>query len=262
MILWQERAVTRPLMNKRFIQRLLGRKWDHLQTILEGIGEGFYAVDGSWRITLFNGEAARHFDKKPADVLGRNVWDVFRGAKETPLGRLFVKIMENRETVRSETESVVFPGRWLSYRLFPLADGMGIVFRDITDRKSAEQALGESEAMFRNLAEALPHLIWIMRPDGYGTYFNRRLLEYHGYAVGGDLGDRSSNIHPDDKAHAWQIREPAIAAGLPFEAQVRLRRHDGEYRWFQMSAVAMPAPMGARGRSCRSRRSSVPRPST
>src|SRR5690349_8014261 len=47
--------------------------------------------------------------------------------------------MENRDSVRSETESVIFRGHWLAYRLFPLGDGMGVVFRDITDRKSAEQ---------------------------------------------------------------------------------------------------------------------------
>ena len=47
--------------------------------------------------------------------------------------------MASRETIRSETESVVFGGRWLSYRLFPLGDGMGVVFRDFTDRKRAEE---------------------------------------------------------------------------------------------------------------------------
>jgi two-component sensor histidine kinase len=47
--------------------------------------------------------------------------------------------MQSRETIRSETESVIFGGRWISYRLFPLGDGMGVVFRDMTDRKRAEE---------------------------------------------------------------------------------------------------------------------------
>ena len=46
--------------------------------------------------------------------------------------------MANRKRVKSETQSVVVGGRWLAYRLFPLGDGMGVVFRDITDRKRAE----------------------------------------------------------------------------------------------------------------------------
>jgi PAS domain S-box-containing protein len=109
-----------------------------LATILDGIGEGFYAVDRDWRIILFNSEAARHFRCAPEDVLGRNLWEAFPGTRETGLGRLYLDIMESRKPVRSETESIVVAGRWMAYRLFPLGDGLGAVFRDTTDRKRAE----------------------------------------------------------------------------------------------------------------------------
>ena len=81
-----------------------------LAAILDGIGEGFYAVDGDWRIILFNEEAARHFRRPPQEMLGRGLWEALAGARDTDLGRLF-----------------------------PLGDGMGVVFRDVTDRKRAEQ---------------------------------------------------------------------------------------------------------------------------
>ena len=110
-----------------------------LRTILDGIGEGFYAVDCDWRILLFNGEASRHFRIAADDVLGRVLWEAFPGSRETGLGRLFLRTMTNRDTIISETESVIFPGRWLAYRLFPLGDGIGVVFRDTTDRRSAEK---------------------------------------------------------------------------------------------------------------------------
>ena len=110
-----------------------------LMTILDGIGEGFYAVDGDWRITLFNNESTRYFDRPAEDVLGRVLWDVFPGARETDLGRQFLTTMAKRRRVQSEAGSVLMPGRWLAYRLFPLGDGMGVVFRDITDRKNAEE---------------------------------------------------------------------------------------------------------------------------
>jgi len=110
-----------------------------LALILEGIGEGFYAVDRDWRVRRFNSEAARHFGRAPAQVLGRNLWELFAGARETDLGRLFLQAMASRKAIRSETASVVVAGRWLSYGLFPLGDGLGVVFRDITDRKKAEE---------------------------------------------------------------------------------------------------------------------------
>lgn len=125
-----------------------------LHAILNGIGEGFYAVDQDWRIVLFNNEAGHHFQIKPEEVIGRSLWETFPRARETGLGQLFLRTMQNRETVRSETESVIFKGRWLAYKLFPLGNGMGIVFRDVTDRRNAEAErdilIGELEHRIKN----------------------------------------------------------------------------------------------------------------
>jgi PAS domain S-box-containing protein len=121
-----------------------------LTTVLNGIGDGFYAVDCDWRIILFNDEAAQHFRRTPQEVLGRNLWETFPRARETGLGQLFLRTMTSRETVRSETESVVFGGRWLAYRLFPLGDGIGVVFRDITDRRNAEAQSSSTGSRIRS----------------------------------------------------------------------------------------------------------------
>jgi two-component sensor histidine kinase len=110
-----------------------------LKTVLDGIGEGFYAVDRDWRLVLFNSEAAAHFYCSPESVLGRVLWEAFPGTRDTALGQLFFSTMASRKTVRSETESIIIPGRWMAYRLFPLGEGIGVVFRDTTDRRRAEE---------------------------------------------------------------------------------------------------------------------------
>lgn len=112
---------------------------EEIVAILEGIGEGFYALDSEWRITRFNSEAARHFGRPASEMVGRILWDVFPHAAETDLGRVFLDAMARRATVRSETPSVVVGPRRLAFRLFPLGDGMGIVFRDVTDLRNAEE---------------------------------------------------------------------------------------------------------------------------
>jgi PAS domain-containing protein len=61
-----------------------------LRTVLDGIGEGFYAVDRDWRLILFNGEAAAHFRCPPESVLGRLLWEAFPGTRDTALGQLFL----------------------------------------------------------------------------------------------------------------------------------------------------------------------------
>ena len=110
-----------------------------LTRLIDGIGEGFYALDSAFRIVRFNHAASRHFGVPAASVLGRVLWDVFPSATETELGKLFRRTMASRATVISETQSVLVHNRWLAYRLFPLGEGMGVVFRDITDRKMVEE---------------------------------------------------------------------------------------------------------------------------
>src|SRR5690242_3183835 len=69
-----------------------------LITILEGIGQPFYAVDGGWRITHFNGEAARHFGRPAAEMIGRRFWDIYPEDLHSERARSLFEAMEQRRT--------------------------------------------------------------------------------------------------------------------------------------------------------------------
>jgi len=102
-------------------------------------------------------------------VLGRNLWELFPGARNTDLGALFVQTMQSRETIRSEAESVIFAGRWLAYRLFPLGKGMGVVFRDITDRRSAE---AQRDVLMKELEHRIKNTLAIVQSIAEQTFRN------------------------------------------------------------------------------------------
>src|ERR1700730_8010202 len=140
-----------------------------LKTVLDGLGEGFYAVDRDWRLILFNSEAAEHFRCAPETVLGRVLWDVFPGTRDTALGQLFFSTMASRKTVRSETESIIFPGRWMAYRLFPLGEGIGVVFRDTTDRRRAEE---QRDLLIRELGHRVKNMLATVQSIAAQTYRN------------------------------------------------------------------------------------------
>ncbi|WP_167759678.1 PAS domain S-box protein [Massilia horti] len=102
----------------------------------------------------------------------------------------------------------------------------------------AEAALRESEARFRALAEASPALIWQLGPDGGAMYFNQRYLDVTGMSVS-ELLDNGWHqvIHPDDLQTYAAAADEALQQRKPFQMRVRCKVHDGQWHWFESSAM-------------------------
>ncbi|MBW3635938.1 MAG: PAS domain-containing protein, partial [Armatimonadetes bacterium] len=114
---------------------------------------------------------------------------------------------------------------------------------DVSARKSIEVALRESEASFRQLADAMPQIVWSSNPRGVPYYMNRRWFDYSGQSSEFDGGDRWDEFyHPDDAGIARQLWEKSAVTGDTYRLEARLRRHDGQYRWFLCRAVAIKDP--------------------
>jgi PAS domain S-box-containing protein len=145
--------------------------------VVEGLGQPFYAVDRDWRVILYNDEAARHFGRSAADVLGRRLWDIFPGESDHERGRLLREAMASRRVVRGETQSMMAP-RLISYRLFPLGDGLGVVLSDVSERRDAQQALGERSAELEAVLDTIPTAVWFTYDrEGREVVRNRRAVE-------------------------------------------------------------------------------------
>jgi PAS domain S-box-containing protein len=137
------------------------------------------------------------------------------------------------------------PRRWVSAVAYPLKDAEGrvrevvLVHDDITERREAEEALRASEERFRHLAEAVPHLVWITRPDRSVEYVNRRWLEYTGQSMEQALGPEGwrEAVHPDDLGRVVQASVRSHATGEPLVVEYRLKDASGSYRWHLGRAV-------------------------
>ena len=109
---------------------------------------------------------------------------------------------------------------------------------DITELKRVEDALLKSESEFRILAESMPQMVWITRADGWNIYFNQHWLDYTGQTLEESYGHGwNKPFHPDDQQHAWGAWQNATQNSATYSIESRLRRADGEYKWFLVRGV-------------------------
>ena len=113
----------------------------------------------------------------------------------------------------------------------------------------ALEALTASERRYRTLAEALPQLVWTSQPDGQRDYFSRQWVEYTGIGEEEQLGlawlDRV--VHPQDRERVRERWMAAVKGRDDYDLELRIRRVDGQYRWFKARAT----PVRDEGRTVR-----------
>ena len=109
---------------------------------------------------------------------------------------------------------------------------------ELLHRRELAELAQASEERYRQLADAMPQIIWTAAPDGGATYFNRRWFEYTGTAEDESGPDAWTRVvHPDDLPTAVARREQTLRSGEPFEVEYRFRAHDGAYRWHLGRAI-------------------------
>jgi PAS domain S-box-containing protein len=123
---------------------------------------------------------------------------------------------------------------------------LGQVFNDTARRlRDLYATLQSSEDRLRLVIDTIPAHVWSARPDGSVDFVNRRWLETTGLTREDSLGwDWGSVVHPDDLARYVEKWRAALAAGEPMESEVRLRRADGEYRWWLTRNVPLRDQVG------------------
>ncbi|ACK70406.1 multi-sensor signal transduction histidine kinase [Gloeothece citriformis PCC 7424] len=116
---------------------------------------------------------------------------------------------------------------------------------DITELKTAEQALRESESRFRVMADSAPVLIWMSGTDGLCNWFNQNWLEFTGRTLEQELGNGwAQGVHSDDYNFCLETYLSAFDQRIGFQMEYRLRRADGEYRWVLDNGKPLFTPEG------------------
>ena len=212
------------------------------------IGVGLMDAQGRWQIT--NPLMDRHVPNAlpstlPDQAAHWQAWDEKGNLippEQWPSTRaLRGETVSDFEMRRTDDEGVE---RWMHVSAAPLRDASGqtvgatCAVQEITERKRAEAALRESEAVFRTLGESLPDFLWMSDGDGKPIYQNPAWRAYTGLTQKDlERGGWQQMPHPDDLPQLEKVWSKALRTGAPFVVEYRCRRHDGEYNWFLSRTV-------------------------
>jgi PAS domain S-box-containing protein len=113
-----------------------------------------------------------------------------------------------------------------------------IEVRDITDEKRTQQAIIESEARFRAMADNAPVIIAITDETGHFIYVNKQWIDFTGNSLKDTLSRQwVSYLHAEDREYAAQKRIKAVEDGVSFRMELRMLRLDGQYRWVAITST-------------------------
>jgi PAS domain S-box-containing protein len=138
-------------------------------------------------------------------------------------------------------------------RLFDMVKGIGhysrftLIFGRFSNRASTRQQrarpiaeeLRRNEDQLRLIIDTIPTMAWSLRPDGAIEFVNRRWVDYTGISLEEERAEPTRPIHPDDREVAMKEWRAHTTTGEGYEAELRLRRADGVYRWCLIRTVPL-----------------------
>jgi PAS domain S-box-containing protein len=197
------------------------------------------------RVELFSSEVLEYFGKTREELRTWAMTDAVHPDDRARVVTAFTESVTTGKPYRIEHRCRRSDGvyRWFQVRALAVRDhdeqitGWYVVLTDIDDLKRAEHAMRASERNLTLIINTILAHAWSASADGRAEFFNQHYLDFVGLSAEQAQGwGWTAAVHPDDLnqlAGAWQR---IMASEQPGEAEARLRRHDGEYRWFLFRA--------------------------
>jgi len=209
-----------------------------LNGIFERITDAFIALDNDWNYTYANTRAAAMDNFLPEDLIGKNIWEIFPHVITEPFYEALHRAKETRESLRLE---LYFSknDQWFEDLIYPSENGMSVYYRDITNRKKAEQQLLDSEKelsisneRFLLVAKATNDAVWDWDMQTDVIWGNESFRKIFGIGAEEPISFEqfASRLHPEDRDMIMHNLNNALATGTTYLAEeFRFLAEQGEY---------------------------------
>ncbi len=222
-------------------RRIAENERNFLAGIVESSQDAIISTTPSGTIATWNGAAEAIFGYNADEVIGRPASMIVAPERHSRLGYFMERVAHGFTLSQHETLCLNKDGKrfYASVTGFPVTDGSGrvvrlsAIVRDISAQKAAEAALRESEERFRLIADSCPAMLWVTDAQGETEFLNRAFRDFSGLdSEHTTRVEWRSVLHPDDAPEYLDAFKRAIEDRAHFRAEVRVRRGDGEWRWF------------------------------
>lgn len=189
--------------------------------VLDSVGEAVVAVDRNWRITYLNNKAGERIRADDKDLVGQDLWSLFREERSQPIAGRLRAAMEKRQAFQFDYFNDR-DRRWTENRVYPSGEGLVLFSSDVTERKQTELHLRSARARLRMAMRVGQLGFWEIDFRTGEVYFSQECLQQLGYQV----TDFPENIdawrelwhelvHPDDRASMDDSFERVRRPGQP-----------------------------------------------
>ena len=166
-----------------------------LQSVLRSITDGLAVLDKNWRYTYFSEQGAQIIGMRPEQLLGGCIWELFPHAQSTKFYQSYHDAVASGQPVHFEEYYPEPLNKWLECHCYPSDEGLAVYFRDISDRKRAEEARQEiteryerQSRVFDATLSAITDFVYIIDRDGRFLYANKALLNLWGITLEAAIG--------------------------------------------------------------------------
>jgi diguanylate cyclase (GGDEF)-like protein/PAS domain S-box-containing protein len=215
------------------------------QEVIESLDQGMSVVDSSGRVTLWNDALERILGCPREQALGRSLVTAVPALSKTELPRAITDALTNRSPrtlAHLGLPSAAGP-RILQIRILPVVGGVTLLWHDVTERTSAEQALKRSEERLALAAEGANDGLWEWDLRSQEVYYSGRWRAMMGLAAAAGSGrpeEWLERVHADDIVGLREALEAHLSGKSDhFQHEHRIRHEDGTYRRFLCRGIGM-----------------------
>jgi diguanylate cyclase (GGDEF)-like protein/PAS domain S-box-containing protein len=215
-------ATARDITEQYYVRLELQRSKDQLVSVLESIGDAFFALDVDWRLTYVNRKTAEFIGRTQDELTGKILWEAVPDIVDSQVFPYYQEAMSSGKDAFFEAyyEPV---GAWVEIRVYAHREGLSVFFHDITEQRKAEDAVRASEQRLRNVIEMTPAGYIFCDASGELLDVNPALCHLAGYAEEELVGKHISMLLPICACNSALSVQNAISSIHAKDAVIRCK---------------------------------------